>query len=57
MPGQNDPVNFEELTLSNTVSVAALLAVLEKKGVLTKNEVLAEVDRIKKAKDSKIREN
>jgi hypothetical protein len=57
MSGPNDPVDFEELTLANTVSVAALLAVLERKGLLTKNEVLVEVDRIKKDRDAKIREN
>lgn len=43
MSGPNDPVDFEEIILVNIISVAALLAVLDRKGVLTREEVIAKV--------------
>jgi hypothetical protein len=38
-----DLVTFQELTVSNTYEIAALVAVLERKGVLTQAEVLEEI--------------
>ena len=37
---RNDLVTLEELTLSNLWEVAALIEVLEKKGVMTKQDIL-----------------
>ena len=41
-------VSVEELTLSNSFEIAALIAVLERKGILTHVEVLDEIARQKK---------
>ncbi len=43
-------VTVEELTLSNSFEIAALIAVLERKGLLTHAEVLEEIARQKKAR-------
>jgi hypothetical protein len=42
-------VSLEELAVSNAYEIAALVAVLERKGVLTQQEVLAEIERMKRA--------
>lgn len=53
-----DPiVNYEELVLANAVSINAILNVLECKGVLTRKEVIAEVDALKKQMDDEVRRN
>ena len=39
----NDLVTFQELTISNMWEVAALIEVLEKKGLLTKKEILVAI--------------
>ncbi len=39
----NDLVTLEELTLSNMWEVAGLIEVLEKKGLLTKKEILVAI--------------
>ncbi len=57
MSSQNDPIDYEELILSNTVSTSAFVAFLERKGIATKDEVLAEVDRIMRDMDSKVWDN
>jgi hypothetical protein len=44
-------VSLEELVLSNSYEMLALITVLEKKGILTREEVIAV---IKELKDSKI---
>lgn len=36
-------VTLEELALSNSFEIAALVAVLERKGLLTRDEVIAEI--------------
>jgi hypothetical protein len=36
-------VTLEELALSNSFEIAALVAVLERKGILTRDEVIAEI--------------
>jgi hypothetical protein len=36
-----------ELALSNAYEIAALMAILERKGLLTQQEVLAEIQRMK----------
>jgi hypothetical protein len=36
-------LTLEELALSNSYEIAALVAVLERKGVLTRDEVIAEI--------------
>ncbi len=45
-----DLVTLEELTISNMWEVAALIEVLEKKGVMTKQDIL---DAIREAIDAK----
>lgn len=41
-------VTFEELLISNMYEQEALINVLERKGLLTKQELLAEIKRLKK---------
>ena len=43
---QKELVSFKELLLSNVYTQEALMNLLEKKGLLTKKEVLEEIKRI-----------
>jgi len=43
-------VSLQELALSNAFEIAAVVAVLERKGVLTHKEVLDEIARQKKGR-------
>jgi len=43
-------VTLQELAVSNAYEIAALVAVLERKGLLTQQEVLAEIGRMKQAR-------
>lgn len=43
-------VTVEELTLSNSFEIAALIAILERKGILTHQEVLGEIARQRKSR-------
>ena len=43
-------VTLQELAVSNAFEIAALVAVLERKGLLTQQEVLQEIDRMQKAR-------
>ena len=47
-------VTLQELSVSNAYEIAALVAVLEHKGILTQQEVLDEITRLK-AKTPKVR--
>ena len=40
-------VTLQELAASNAYEIAALVAVLERKGILTRSEVLEEIERLK----------
>ena len=40
-------VTLQELAVSNTYEISALVAVLERKGILTQQEVLEEIARLK----------
>ena len=42
-----ETVTLEELALSNSFEIAALVSVLEKKGILTRAEVIAEIGRLR----------
>jgi len=39
-------VTADELALSNSFEIAALVSILERKGLLTRDEVIAEVSRL-----------
>jgi len=43
-------VTLQELAVSNAYEIAALVAVLERKGLLTQQEVLEEIGRMKKTR-------
>ncbi len=43
-----EAVSFEEILLSNVFTQEAIINVLERKGLLTKNEVLEEIIRLRK---------
>jgi len=45
-------VNLQELAVSNAFEIAAVIAVLERKGVLTRAEILEEIVRQKKGRAS-----
>jgi transketolase N-terminal domain/subunit len=51
------PVGIDELILSNTFSISAIMNVLEKKGLISKDEVIAEVDRLKCEMDKQAKKN
>ena len=40
-------ITLQELAVSNAYEIAALVAVLERKGILTQQEVLGEIARLK----------
>ena len=44
----NDLVTLEELTISNMWEVVALIEVLEKKGVMKKQDIIAEIRELRK---------
>lgn len=44
---QKETVTFEELLMSNVYTQEALINLLQKKGVLTKAELLEEIKRLK----------
>lgn len=43
-------ITLQELAVSNAYEIAALVAILERKGLLTQQEVLQEIDRMQKAR-------
>ena len=45
----------EELLLSNMLELRALIRILERKGLITQDELLEEVDVVKKEMEEKIR--
>ncbi len=55
MSNKLDPkevVTFEELLLSNTIQQEAMFNILERKGLLSKKELLDEIIKIKKEKNN-----
>ena len=49
-PDPKEIVSFEELLMSNVYTQEALVTLLEKKGIITKAEVLEEIKRLKNRK-------
>jgi len=43
----NELVTLQELAVSSAYEIAALVAVLERKGILSQQEVLEEIERLK----------
>ena len=50
----DDLITFQELAVSNSYEIAALVALLERKGLITQAEVLEEITRLR-AKTPKVR--
>lgn len=48
-------VTFEELAVSTMLEVQALIRILERKGLITSDEVLEEVSKLKEEMEEKIR--
>ena len=57
MSKDNPMVSLEELVLSNMLEVQALIKILERKGLITQDEILAEVEVLKKEMEEKIRKD
>ncbi len=53
-PPPKDTVSLEELLMSNVYTQEALVNLLEKKGILTKKEVLEEIKRLRVETEKKI---
>ncbi len=51
---QTETVSFKELLISNVYTQEALMNLLEKKGILTKKEVLEEIKRIQADVEKKL---
>lgn len=49
---ENQTVTLDELAISNSFEIAALVNVLERKGILTSQEVLAEIKRLREQANS-----
>ncbi len=48
-------VSWEELAVSTMLEVQALIRILERKGLVIKDEILKEVEAVKKEMEEKIR--
>ena len=46
---KEETLTLEELTISNSYEIAAHVAVLERKGLLTREEVIEEIKRMRKS--------
>ena len=46
---ENETVTLEELCISNSYEITAMFNILERKGLITKSEILEEIKRLKKA--------
>lgn len=46
---QNEAVTIEELTFSNSYEIADLVSVLERKGLLTREEVIEGIKQMRKS--------
>ena len=55
MSNDNPLVSWEELAVSTMLEVQALINILERKGLITKDEILEEVEVVKKEMEAKIR--
>jgi hypothetical protein len=53
-PEKRETVSVEDLALSNAYQLEAMINVLERKGLLTKAEVLAELEIIAATKGKKV---
>ena len=47
-----ETVSLEDLAISNSFEIAALVSVLERKGLLTREEVIEEIKRMQKSSNS-----
>ena len=50
---KNDTISFEELALSNTYQLEAIVRVLEKKGLVSKQEILDELQQLKREEEER----
>jgi hypothetical protein len=48
-PSQEQSVNLEELVISHSYEMLALITVLEKKGILTRAEIIEVIKELKKS--------
>ena len=55
MSKDNPLVSWEELAASTMLEVQALINILERKGLVTKDEILKEVEVVKKEMEEEIR--
>ena len=55
MSKDNPLVSWEELAVSTMLEVQAIINILERKGLITKDEILEEVEVVKKEMEEKIR--
>ena len=53
-PEERETISVEDLALSNAYQLEAMINVLERKGLLTKDEVLAELEIIAATKGKKV---
>ncbi|MBC7961623.1 MAG: hypothetical protein H7Y05_01620 [Steroidobacteraceae bacterium] len=45
--GKEDAITIEELVISHSYEMLALITVLEKKGILTRNEIITVINQLK----------
>ena len=55
MSKQNPIVTYEELAVSNMLEIQAVIRILERKKLINQDEILEEVDVLKKEMEEKIR--
>lgn len=50
-------VSYEELIVSNVIQLEAIINILEKKGIASKDEILEEVKKVKRDLDKQIKDS
>ena len=55
MPGKNQLVSKDEILISNMLEIEAIIQILERKGITTKDEIMEEIKKLQVEMDEKIK--
>ena len=55
MPDKNQLVSNDEILISNVLEIEAIIQILERKGITTKDEIMEEIKKLQVEMDEKIK--
>ena len=55
MPDKNQLISNDEILISNMLEIEAIIQILERKGITTKDEIMEEIKKLPVEMDEKIR--